>query len=114
MKYVVWSRIKNNYFQVPVEVLQLLSSNKRLYNVILENYPSLLSCKSTSDKGLNKAMEDVSPTPVTFSMKLKRTNAFQHQVGLVQTEEKFAQSYIHIRPLPLHFITTPSNKGNVK
>lgn len=62
-------------FQVPFEVLEQLSSNKRLYNVILENYPSLLTCRSTSEKGLNN-VDSLTTTrvPVTVSMKLKKTN----------------------------------------
>ncbi|CAH0564856.1 unnamed protein product [Brassicogethes aeneus] len=67
--------IKENE-KVPVEVLEQLSSNKKLYNIILENYPSLLLCRSTSDRGLDKIAENVSMildrVPVTFSMKLKK------------------------------------------
>ncbi|KAF5289772.1 hypothetical protein FQA39_LY03689 [Lamprigera yunnana] len=63
---------------VPLEVLEQLSANKRLYNVILENYPTLLSCRSTSDKGLNKIQEEVGAitarVPVRMSMKLKRAD----------------------------------------
>ena len=45
--------------QVPLEVLESLSSNKRVYNVILENYPSLLMCRSLSDNGkLNTVPEN--------------------------------------------------------
>ncbi|KAJ8933233.1 hypothetical protein NQ314_014149 [Rhamnusium bicolor] len=46
--------------KVPIEVLEQLSSNKKLYNIILENYPSLLLCRSTSDKGLNNLDQDAS------------------------------------------------------
>ncbi|XP_044731631.1 monocarboxylate transporter 14-like [Chrysoperla carnea] len=61
--------------KVPIEVLEQLSSNKRLYKVILENYPKILSCRSSSDKALNTAAEnDVSPgIPVTMSVRLKKT-----------------------------------------
>lgn len=60
--------------QVPLEVLEQLSANKNVYNVILENYPSLLLCRSVSDKNLNHMMEDAITTrvPVTMSMKLKK------------------------------------------
>lgn len=34
--------------QVPFEVLESLSSNKALFNLILENYPNLLLCRSNS------------------------------------------------------------------
>lgn len=61
---------------MPLEVLEQLSANKKLYNVILENYPSLLLCRSTSDKGLNKIVEDATAItariPVRMSMKLKK------------------------------------------
>lgn len=61
----------------------MLSSNKRLYNIILENYPSLLSCRSTSDKHLNNVLEEniaAVRIPVTVSMKLKKTGSIIHQV----------------------------------
>ncbi|XP_049773453.1 uncharacterized protein LOC126161558 [Schistocerca cancellata] len=62
---------------VPLEVLESLSANKRIFNVILENYPSLLTCRSISDKGLNllPAQDMVAPdarVPVTMSMRIKR------------------------------------------
>ncbi|KAJ8957426.1 hypothetical protein NQ318_004906 [Aromia moschata] len=66
--------IKQNE-KVPIEVLEQLSANKKIYNIILENYPSLLLCRSSSDKGLNKLAEDASlvdRVPVTFCMKLKK------------------------------------------
>lgn len=62
--------------KVPLEVLESLSSNKRLFNVVLENYPSLLLCRSSSLNNLNKSpVESGSvPTrvPVTMSMRLKQ------------------------------------------
>ncbi|KOC60126.1 Monocarboxylate transporter 14 [Habropoda laboriosa] len=39
--------VKHNE-KVPVEVLESLSSNPRLYKVILENYPNLLSCRKNN------------------------------------------------------------------
>ena len=57
--------------QVPLEVLESLSSNSRLYNVILENYPSLLLCRSLSDKKLDESNGDVgNKSGVTMSMRL--------------------------------------------
>lgn len=60
--------------KVPLEVLESLSANKRLYNVILENYPSLLSCRSLSENQL-QILPQVSTTrvPVTMSMRVKRS-----------------------------------------
>lgn len=66
--------IKQNE-KVPVEVLEQLQENKKLYRVILHNYPSLLQCRSTSEKGLNKIAGDSSllpRVPITFSLKLKK------------------------------------------
>ncbi|PSN40793.1 hypothetical protein C0J52_07180 [Blattella germanica] len=49
---------------VPLEVLETLSANKRVYKVILENYPSLLLCRSVSDNGkLNSAFNDNTVLP---------------------------------------------------
>ncbi|KAJ8933232.1 hypothetical protein NQ314_014148 [Rhamnusium bicolor] len=63
--------------QLPLEVLKQLSENKQLYNIILENYPNLLSCTSTSDRRLHALPNDLSMAhsriPLRFSMKLKKT-----------------------------------------
>ncbi|XP_063977288.1 monocarboxylate transporter 14-like isoform X1 [Diachasmimorpha longicaudata] len=56
--------------KVPLEVLESLSGNSRLYNVILENYPSLLLCRSLSDKKLDDQATDANKTGVTMSMRL--------------------------------------------
>ncbi|XP_051161541.1 uncharacterized protein LOC127281719 isoform X2 [Leptopilina boulardi] len=59
--------------KVPLEVLESLSSNSRLYNVILENYPSLLLCRSLSDKKLDDSNADVfNKRGVTMSMRIKQ------------------------------------------
>ncbi|KAJ8679658.1 hypothetical protein QAD02_015445 [Eretmocerus hayati] len=59
--------------KVPLEVLESLSSNSRLYNVILENYPSLLLCRSASDKNLDEPNGDANnKSGVTMSMRLKQ------------------------------------------
>lgn len=39
--------------QVPFEVLESLSSNKALFNLILENYPNLMLCRSSSVNHVN-------------------------------------------------------------
>lgn len=60
------------FSKVPLEVLESLSSNSRLYNVILENYPSLLLCRSASDKKLDGSNPDVTnKSGVTMSMRLQ-------------------------------------------
>jgi hypothetical protein len=49
--------------QVPLEVLESLSSNKRVYNLILQNYPSLLMCRSLSDNGKLNSIPESSVLP---------------------------------------------------
>ncbi|CAG9812474.1 unnamed protein product [Phaedon cochleariae] len=67
--------IKENE-KVPIEVLKQLSENKQLYSIILENYPNMLYCRSSSESGINKLPNQgnhhTSRIPVRFSMKLKK------------------------------------------
>lgn len=66
--------------KVPLEVLESLSSNKKVFNVILENYPSLLLCRSISDHGRLNAHETVARhVPVTMSMRVKPSKKEQQQ-----------------------------------
>ncbi|XP_014478799.1 PREDICTED: monocarboxylate transporter 5-like [Dinoponera quadriceps] len=59
--------------KVPLEALELLLSNSRLYTVILENYPSLLLCRSSSDKQLHDSTGEIpNKSGITMSMRLKR------------------------------------------
>ncbi|XP_072743081.1 uncharacterized protein [Anoplolepis gracilipes] len=58
--------------KVPLEVLESLLGNSRLYTVILENYPSLLKCRSLSDKQLQDSTGEINKRGVTMSMRLKR------------------------------------------
>ncbi|KAK2588247.1 hypothetical protein KPH14_004277 [Odynerus spinipes] len=59
--------------KVPLEVLESLSSNSRLYNVILENYPNLLKCRSYSDKLADDPKENgYNKAGVTMSMRVKK------------------------------------------
>ncbi|KAF7410041.1 hypothetical protein HZH68_004422 [Vespula germanica] len=61
--------------KVPLEVLQSLSANSRLYNVILENYPNLLKCRSLSDKLADDSMgDDYKKAGVTMSMRVKKAD----------------------------------------
>lgn len=58
-------------FQVPLEVLESLLCNSRLYTVILENYPSLLLCRSLSDKQLQDSTGEIyNKSGITMSMRL--------------------------------------------
>ncbi|XP_022176535.1 monocarboxylate transporter 14-like isoform X2 [Myzus persicae] len=75
--------------KVPFEVLESLSSNKTLFNLILENYPNLLLCRSSSVSQVNNASvgKDLSDTrtvlnkgglrsdspPLVMKMKLKQS-----------------------------------------
>ncbi|XP_060849164.1 uncharacterized protein LOC132928483 isoform X2 [Rhopalosiphum padi] len=76
--------------KVPFEVLESLSSNKTLFNLILENYPNLLLCRSSSVSQVNNASlgKDPSDTrtvnnkgsglrsdtpPLVMKMKLKQS-----------------------------------------
>ncbi|KAF7989933.1 hypothetical protein HCN44_008607 [Aphidius gifuensis] len=60
--------------KVPLEVLESLSGNSKLFNVILENYPSLLFCRSFSDKQLDESEVDPSTNKsgITMSMRIKQ------------------------------------------
>ncbi|KAM3960601.1 monocarboxylate transporter 14 [Aphomia sociella] len=59
--------------KVPAEVLDLVTSNKRLYNIVLQNYPSLLALRSNSEQKLSTepSSETSKGKPVTVAMKLK-------------------------------------------
>ncbi|XP_001945535.1 monocarboxylate transporter 14 isoform X2 [Acyrthosiphon pisum] len=55
--------------KVPFEVLESLSSNKTLFNLILENYPNLLLCRSSSVSQVNNASvgKDLSDTRTVYN-----------------------------------------------
>lgn len=78
--------------KVPLEVLESLSSNKRVYNLILENYPSFLMCRSLSDNGkLNTIPESfVLPAriPVTAIKATKQPTALTHADARHQSEDQ--------------------------
>ncbi|XP_060522457.1 monocarboxylate transporter 9-like isoform X2 [Cylas formicarius] len=61
--------------EIPLEVLKNLSNDKHLYQIILVNYPNLLSSSSHSDTGPDRLAADASlvttRVPVRLSMKLK-------------------------------------------
>lgn len=57
-----------------MEVFEQLSSNKTMFNVLLENYPSLLHCRSQSqDRILNQPLEKKSVMPVISSARMNPT-----------------------------------------
>ncbi|CAH1100778.1 unnamed protein product [Psylliodes chrysocephalus] len=62
--------------EVPLEVLKQLSQNKQIYSIIVDNYPNILSARSSSEQRLNAANapnHHTSRVPVRFFMKLKKT-----------------------------------------
>ncbi|CAG9767224.1 unnamed protein product [Ceutorhynchus assimilis] len=67
--------------QVPLEVLKKLSENKKLYNIILENFPKILSCKSASETIFisDMSLHDIEPqkirAPVKVCMKLHEADS---------------------------------------
>ncbi|KAH1025337.1 hypothetical protein HUJ05_010079 [Dendroctonus ponderosae] len=85
---------------VPIEVLELLSRNKKLYNVIVHNYPSLLLSRSSSlDNTLdNIKNEPTDRVPITFNMKLKK-NATP-KVSIAEPMERSRSPPVHQASLP--------------
>ncbi|CAH0564857.1 unnamed protein product [Brassicogethes aeneus] len=82
---------------VPVEVLEKLSKNQNLYQVILENYPNLLKSKSSSEKGLNNITDSKTTTPVKLSMKLKKTEKITPPKDTLQIPPvKFIENEPHL------------------
>ncbi|KAJ0177452.1 hypothetical protein K1T71_007461 [Dendrolimus kikuchii] len=82
--------------RVPAEVLDQLVSNKKIYNIILQNYPSLLALRSNSEQKLpvESAAPEVSKSKaVTMSMKLKlnkkKKEDFESKLDMVR--EKLLQ-----------------------
>lgn len=97
---------------VPIEVLELLSENKKLYNIILQNYPSLLLSRSSSaDKGLNRLKnEPTDRVPVTFSMKLKKQEAPKLANQENGKKQRFRSPPIHQVSLPESYDVAPINE----
>ncbi|XP_041977947.1 monocarboxylate transporter 9-like [Aricia agestis] len=65
--------------KITPEVLDQLTSNERLYNIILTNYPSLLALRSTSDTKLNVE----TPTKEKLSKKKKKRD-FDKKLKMVR------------------------------
>lgn len=76
--------------KVPLEVLESLSANSRLYNVILENYPNLLKCRSLSDKLTDDSsvIDDYKKTGVTMTMRVKMADEKTNLHQIQDTNEK--------------------------
>lgn len=72
-------------------MLEQIQSNKRLYNIVLQNYPSLLALRSNSEQKLQvEAPPEASKgKPVTMSMKLKlnkkqKKKEFENKLDIVR------------------------------
>lgn len=59
-----------NFSQVPPEVIDKLMKNKRLYNIILQNYPDVLT-RRHSDVHLNVDSPENAPPPAQLPMEIK-------------------------------------------
>jgi len=70
--------------QVPLEVLESLSSNKRVYNLILENYPSLLMCRSLSDNAKMNTVPENSILPARVPV--AAIKATKHSTATTQAD----------------------------
>lgn len=90
---------------MPAEVLDQVMSNKRFYNIILQNYPSLLALRSSSEQKLNESAPEASKSkPVTMSMKFKlnkkkekeRKKEFENKLDVVR--EKLLQPIPENKP----------------
>ncbi|XP_013146883.1 PREDICTED: monocarboxylate transporter 14-like [Papilio polytes] len=96
--------------KVPAEVLDQLVANKRLYNIILTNYPSLLALRSNSEQKL--AIEPVPEASkskqVMMSMKLKLNKKKEKkpfEAKLEQVRDQLLQPIPENKPA----IITPRN-----
>lgn len=58
---------------MPLEVLASLSSNNKVFNIILENYPSLLTCRSLSDNGKLHMINDKNIKTSCIPVKMRVT-----------------------------------------
>lgn len=85
---------------MPAEVLDQLTSNKRLYNIILQNYPSMLALKCNSEQKLPTEPTGSKNKPITMSMKLKlnkkKKKDFENKLDVVR--EKLLQPIPENKP----------------
>lgn len=76
--------------KVPFEVLESLSSNKTLFNLILENYPNLLLCRSSSVSQVNNTSvgKDLPDTRTIYN----KGNGFRSDTPPLVMKMKLKQS----------------------
>ncbi|CAK1547410.1 unnamed protein product [Leptosia nina] len=83
--------------KVPIEVLDQLKSNERLYNIVLQNYPSLLALRSSSETKL--PIE--SPEKNDGKAKLSKKNKKEFDKKLETVKDKLLQ------PIPENNVISP-------
>lgn len=81
-------------------MLDQLTTNKRLYNIILQNYPSMLALRSNSEQKLPVEPAPSKNKPITMAMKLKlkkkKKEEFESKLDMVR--EKLLQPIPENRP----------------
>ncbi|RZC37944.1 monocarboxylate transporter 13 [Asbolus verrucosus] len=87
--------------KVPIEVIELLSQHKNVYNVLLANYPSLLTpSRSFSDSGrLNEAYLQIKPNPPSPQQPTNQDAAFlwwlkRNQISPPRMNKKLPTAYL--------------------
>ncbi|CAH1115988.1 unnamed protein product [Phaedon cochleariae] len=80
---------------VPVEVLKQLSENKELYQIVMENYPHLLS-KCTSNQDLHVTDMSHARIPMKLSLKVKKAD------NVISEEDESTEINHHSSPLLPH------------
>lgn len=98
--------------QVPFEVLESLSSNKTLFNLILENYPNLLLCRSSSVSQLNIASADKDPSDIPLvgnkdGVRRSDTAPLIMKMKLKQSKKQNSMGSGIISPLESHATSPP-------
>ncbi|XP_021938481.1 uncharacterized protein LOC110839018 isoform X2 [Zootermopsis nevadensis] len=108
----------NQKEKVPLEVLESLGSNKRVYNVILENYPSLLMCRSLSDNGKLNTIPESSILPARVPVAaIKATKHAPAEVSHHHSEDQASTPLLEGHGQDEHkaiAIITRSPKSSVK
>lgn len=88
--------------KVPLEVLELLSSHKNIYHVLMHNYPGLLTpSRSFSDSGrLNKHQQEDKLEPLLVSPTEKKPITNDPDAALLYWLRRNQQNKQHLGPHP--------------
>ncbi|KAG6458208.1 hypothetical protein O3G_MSEX010741 [Manduca sexta] len=85
--------------KVPAEVLDQLVLNKRLYNIILQNYPSLLALRSNSEQKLPvESSEKAKPVKMSMKFKLNKKEKKDFESKLDVVKQKLLQPIPENKP----------------